>query len=76
MIESDPTVNAEAKLSYQGRLLVAPAFDYAVVVRTARIRFDDLGPEWHEYSRQETFNYEQHEAKPVCGFPRTERTPA
>ena len=61
VLESEPSVKAERKVSYQGRVLVAPDLDFAAVVRTSRIRFDDLGPEWHEYARREAFNYERHE---------------
>ena len=56
VLESEPIEKADAKISFQGRMLIASSLADAVVVRSQRIRYDDVGP---EYSRQEAFNHQQ-----------------
>ncbi len=61
-LESSTTTQEKEKTSYRGRLLLDPSLGYAAVYRVSQIRFDDLGPEWHDFAR-----YEVSEYKPATG---------
>jgi predicted Ser/Thr protein kinase len=55
--ESSTTTRESEKTSYRGRLLLDPSLGYAAVSRVSQIRFDDLGPEWHDFARHEVSEY-------------------
>lgn len=61
-LESSTTTQENKKTSYRGRLLLDPSLGYAASYRVSQIRFDDLGPEWHDFAR-----YEVSEYKPAVG---------
>lgn len=61
-LESSTTTQENKKTSYRGRLLLDPSLGYAAIYRVSQIRFDDLGPEWHDFARYEVSDY-----KPAVG---------
>ena len=59
VLQTASTMREADKTSYRGRILLDPALGYAAVYRVSQIRFDDLGPEWHDFVRSELSDYKQ-----------------
>ncbi|MBC7819981.1 MAG: hypothetical protein IAG10_24120, partial [Planctomycetaceae bacterium] len=57
LFESAITTYEADKVSYRGLMRLDPALGYAAVFRVSQIRFDDLGPDWHDYARYELSDY-------------------
>ena len=57
VLQTATTMRESDKTSYRGRILLDPALGYAAVYRVSQIRFDDLGPEWHDFVRSEVSDY-------------------